>query len=570
MAFNWPTEELTVSGRVGVGTDTPSKELDVIGDISATNLNLSGTIQANSFEGNGSNLTGLVTTSGDSTIDGSLTINENLAVSGHLQFTTGLAINEFSSDGNLIDNSNSAIPTEQAVKTYVDNQISQLNDALDTKAALNGAADQDFTAQNLTVGRNLRVSGDLEVKGNVIARDTEHIEGNVSLGNEDSDVITITGVVSSGHSSDALQVNSGLHTTGSLSVDDSLTVSKAISTPKLSVTDRVIGSLAIENNLTVGGSLTTSGVNATGTIQANRFEGDGSALTGINAGKWSDGSSGSIYYNNGNVGIGTTTPAKKLEVTGEIQANGIIRATDGFRPATDDWEIARNGEDLEIREPEQTNKVWARFKDDTSLHLIGTPHLWVDGNVGIGTTAPTHKFHVKSGNAVGLLESTGNQAYLRLSTNEGLNNRVEITNRPGGRLSLWTAGAGDVFNITRSGNVGIGTIQPTEKLEVNGTIKAQEVQGKGTLTAFVSYDGRSRIIRNGFNVASVSRVGTGRYDIRWSVRTNAHGPFACWTWGTGGGVRVGGRGSSSTLLQVNVYGANAQLVDDSIMVMVAS
>ncbi len=247
MAFNWPTPELTVSDRVGIGTDTPSQGLDIIGniaatgDISATNLTLSGSASAAQFMGNGSNLTGLVTTSGDSTIDGSLTINENLAVSGNFQLGT-LSINEFSSDGNLVDNSNLAVPTEQAVKTYVDNQIN-------TKAALNGAANQDFTAQNLTVGANLRLSGDLEVQGNVIARDTEHIEGNVSLGYEDSDVITITGVISSGHSSGALQVNSGLQTTGSVSVGGSLSVSQ------LNVTDRVTGSLTVENNLTVGGNL---------------------------------------------------------------------------------------------------------------------------------------------------------------------------------------------------------------------------------------------------------------------------------------------------------------------------
>lgn len=70
MPFNWPTAELTVSGRVGIGTDTPSRELDVIGDIYATNLNL----------------------------NGSLTINQNLTVGGNFQLGT-LAVNEISSDG---------------------------------------------------------------------------------------------------------------------------------------------------------------------------------------------------------------------------------------------------------------------------------------------------------------------------------------------------------------------------------------------------------------------------------------------------------------------------------------
>jgi hypothetical protein len=89
-----------------------------------------------------------------------------------------------------------------------------------------------------------------------------------------------------------------------------------------------------------------------------------------------------------------------------------------------------------------------------------------DGNVGIGTIAPTHSLHVVAADAVGLFESTGSQAYLRIVTNEGMKNRVEITNRPGGRLSLWTSGAGDTFNVTKDGNVGIGTIGPTHKFHV--------------------------------------------------------------------------------------------------------
>jgi hypothetical protein len=107
--------------------------------------------------------------------------------------------------------------------------------------------------------------------------------------------------------------------------------------------------------------------------------------------------------------------------------------------------------------------------DDGGLTVMGTGSSFFAGNVGIGTATPSHKFHVVAVDAVGLFESSGGQAYLRLSTNEGLGNRVEITNRPGGRLSLWTSGAGDVFNITKDGNVGIGTTTPGAKLEINAT-----------------------------------------------------------------------------------------------------
>ena len=36
MAFNWPEPTLTVSNRVGIGTDNPSQALEVTGNIAAT------------------------------------------------------------------------------------------------------------------------------------------------------------------------------------------------------------------------------------------------------------------------------------------------------------------------------------------------------------------------------------------------------------------------------------------------------------------------------------------------------------------------------------------------------
>jgi hypothetical protein len=72
---------------------------------------------------------------------------------------------------------------------------------------------------------------------------------------------------------------------------------------------------------------------------------------------------------------------------------------DSYRPTTDDWEIKRSGEHLEFREPEQSSKLWARFIDDQALHLSGTPNLYVDGKVGIGTTTPLSDIHLYSNNS---------------------------------------------------------------------------------------------------------------------------------------------------------------------------
>ena len=100
-------------------------------------------------------------------------------------------------------------------------------------------------------------------------------------------------------------------------------------TGKVSTTgDTMTGPLTVNAALTVTGNVgigtptPSAKLEVNGTVKATAFEGDGSALTGISSGKWSDGSSSSIYYNSGNVGIGTTNPQDRLDVNGALRFNG--------------------------------------------------------------------------------------------------------------------------------------------------------------------------------------------------------------------------------------------------------
>lgn len=68
-----------------------------------------------------------ISTNGTLTTDGSIDTSGNIFVDGGvfadgiLSIQNGTSINEFSIDGSLAGNSNNAVPTEAAVKTYVDN-----------------------------------------------------------------------------------------------------------------------------------------------------------------------------------------------------------------------------------------------------------------------------------------------------------------------------------------------------------------------------------------------------------------------------------------------------------------
>ena len=159
----------------------------------------------------------------------------------------------------------------------------------------------------------------------------------------------------------------------------------------------------------------------------------------------------------------------------DVTVNGIIRVRDGFRPLTDDWEIARNGEHLEIREPEHSNKVWAKFNDDRSLHLIGTPNLHVDGKVGIGTTNPQAKLEVQApwsdwmflnqqrdtegGGGFHIHNPWGNSDQ---SQGDPSRNRLEIAYKTSTGQDLW----GQFVLHGPTGNVGLGAVNPRAKLEV--------------------------------------------------------------------------------------------------------
>jgi hypothetical protein len=175
----------------------------------------------------------------------------------------------------------------------------------------------------------------------------------------------------------------------------------------------------------------------------------------------------------GNVGVGTTTPQGFQIVLPEANKPNAPKAgitLAGGLNGNASIEVRNNGEGTPYIDFAQKTGV----DYDARLRLTAPGQLAIEGtDVGIGTTTPTHKFHVVAQDAVGLFESSGNQAYLRLSTNEGLENRVEITNRPGGRLSLWTREGGDVFNITKDGKVGIGRTDPKTALDVKGEIRGK-------------------------------------------------------------------------------------------------
>jgi len=185
-----------------------------------------------------------------------------------------------------------------------------------------------------------------------------------------------------------------------------------------------------------------------------------------------------VILENGNVGIGITSPAAKLAVRADSAQRGFeVLAMDGNThiPWTDGRSYLSGKEII--------------FRTDGNLEKV---RITTAGNVGIGTNAPDHKLHVQLGG--GKLKTFNTGLEYTVNTAGGWARGFRLRNENDNVSTVFGSLNGDAyiatgFDVTASetgyadrkfvvlanGNVGIGSNVPNSKLAVNGNIRSREV-----------------------------------------------------------------------------------------------
>jgi hypothetical protein len=230
-----------------------------------------------------------------------------------------------------------------------------------------------------------------------------------------------------------------------------------------------------------------------------------------------------IEGNTGDVGIGTATPSAKLHVDGTLIATGVSQLGSGgsnvlltsssagdvgIGDSSPTAKLVVNNVGTKMLELKRSGNIKFRVLADANhgqlnmfnsgssntvrLHTSGDSYF-NGGNVGIGITSPTTKLHIDESGTTSPALFIDTARYGAYIIGDGTSNSQYLLNLQS------NGGSTEVMRVQSSGNVGIGTTSPQEKLDISGGSIRLDDNQKITWSTNDSNIGRVRITGNESN-----------------------------------------------------------------------